>query len=51
MTDDLGRPSCGQTPLGRLGTPQDTASLVDVPLLPEGGWINGQLLISNGGFS
>jgi 3-oxoacyl-[acyl-carrier protein] reductase len=39
-----------QTPLGRLGTPQDTAHLVEFLCSPQGGWINGQLLMSNGGF-
>jgi 3-oxoacyl-[acyl-carrier protein] reductase len=40
-----------QTPLGRLGTPQDTADLVDFLCSSGGGWINGQLLMSNGGLS
>lgn len=40
-----------QTPLNRLGTPQDTAHLVDFLCSPEGQWINGQLLLSNGGFA
>lgn len=39
------------TPLGRLGTPRDTAHLVDFLCSPEGGWINGQLLMSNGGLA
>jgi len=39
------------TPLGRLGTPQDTAHLVDFLCSEEGQWINGQLLMSNGGFA
>lgn len=38
-------------PLGRLGTPQDTAHLVDFLCSREGEWVNGQLLMSNGGFS
>ena len=37
------------TPLGRLGTPQDTAHLVDFLCSGEGQWVNGQLLKSNGG--
>ncbi|WP_307624470.1 SDR family oxidoreductase [Streptomyces turgidiscabies] len=37
------------TPLGRLGTPQDTAHLVDFLCSEEGQWVNGQLLKSNGG--
>jgi 3-oxoacyl-[acyl-carrier protein] reductase len=51
MTDDLRRSVVRQTPLGRLGTPQDTANLVEFLCSPEGGWINGQLLMSNGGSS
>jgi 3-oxoacyl-[acyl-carrier protein] reductase len=37
------------TPLGRLGVPQDCARLVTFLCSAEGGWINGQLLQSNGG--
>jgi len=40
-----------RTPLNRLGTPQDTAHLVDFLCSPHGQWINGQLLLSNGGFA
>jgi 3-oxoacyl-[acyl-carrier protein] reductase len=40
-----------RTPLGRLGTPQDTAHLVDFLCSPSGQWVNGQLLMSNGGFA
>ncbi|AGZ40051.1 SDR family oxidoreductase [Actinoplanes friuliensis] len=39
----------GLTPLGRLGTPADVANLAGFLCSPEGGWINGQLLYSNGG--
>ncbi|GAA3431939.1 SDR family oxidoreductase [Kutzneria kofuensis] len=38
------------TPLNRVGTPQDCANLVTFLCSPKGGWINGQLLYSNGGF-
>jgi 3-oxoacyl-[acyl-carrier protein] reductase len=37
------------TPLGRLGRPVDCANLVAFLCSPEGGWINGQLLRSDGG--
>ena len=37
-------------PTGRLGTPEDTADLVRFLFSDRGGWINGQLLHSNGGF-
>lgn len=50
MTDDMRRSAMAQTPLGRLGTPRDTADLVTFLLSPEGGWITGQVLYSNGGF-
>lgn len=40
-----------QTPAGRLGMPQDIAHLVSFLLSPQGDWINGQLLKSDGGFS
>ncbi|MBG0776996.1 MAG: SDR family oxidoreductase [Desulfovibrionaceae bacterium] len=36
-------------PLERLGTPEDVANLVAFLVGPEGGWINGQVLRSNGG--
>jgi 3-oxoacyl-[acyl-carrier protein] reductase len=50
MSDVLRAGVQGRTPLGRLGTPQDTAHLVDFLCSPHGGWINGQLVNSNGGF-
>ena len=34
---------------GRIGTPEDAANLVAFLCSPQGGWINGQLLFSNGG--
>lgn len=49
MTDDLRAACADRTPLGRLGTPRDTAHLVDFLCSPQGQWINGQLLYSNGG--
>lgn len=51
MTDGLRDDVVAQTPLGRLGTPRDTAHLVDFLCSPRGQWINGQLLHSNGGFA
>lgn len=49
MDDSLRRSVVRETPLGRLGTPRDTAHLVVFLCSPEGGWVNGQLLVSNGG--
>jgi 3-oxoacyl-[acyl-carrier protein] reductase len=37
------------TPLGRLGVPRDCANLVTFLCSAEGGWVNAQLLQSNGG--
>ncbi|MEV4947406.1 SDR family oxidoreductase [Streptomyces sp. NPDC053755] len=51
MSEDVRQHCLRQTPLGRLGTPQDTAHLVDFLCSGEGGWINGQLLMSNGGIA
>ncbi|MFP3465991.1 SDR family oxidoreductase [Leifsonia sp. SIMBA_070] len=51
MTPELAQQLAAETALGRLGTPQDTADLVAFLLLPAGGWVNGQLLHSNGGFN
>ena len=49
MSDEIKQSVLHDTPLGRLGKPQDTARLVDFLCSPAGGWINGQLLKSNGG--
>ena len=51
MTSEVRAAVIRATPLGRLGTPDDTARLVDFLCSPRGGWINGQLLMSNGGSS
>jgi 3-oxoacyl-[acyl-carrier protein] reductase len=49
--DDTTRASgLAEQPLGRLGTPTDTANLVRFLLSERGAWINGQLLYSNGGY-
>jgi len=51
MTSELRQDLISQTPLGRLGTPQDTAHLVEFLCSPKGAWVNGQLLMSNGGLA
>lgn len=51
MNDDIRAAGIRETPLARLGTPEDTANLVDFLCSPRGQWINGQLLMSNGGFA
>ena len=37
------------SPMERLGTPEDIASVVSFLVGPDGGWINGQVLRANGG--
>ena len=49
MSDDLRAAVAAQTPLGRGGTPADTANLVSFLCSAQGGWVNGQLLNSDGG--
>jgi 3-oxoacyl-[acyl-carrier protein] reductase len=49
MTSEIRASGIRQTPLGRIGMPQDTAHLVDFLCSAQGQWINGQLLKSNGG--
>ncbi|MFE2017339.1 SDR family oxidoreductase [Streptomyces sp. NPDC059499] len=49
MSPEAQEEMAGATPLGRLGTPRDTAHLVDFLCSPQGQWVNGQLLKSNGG--
>ena len=40
-----------RTPGGRLGKPEDIANVVSFLLGPEAGWIYGQTLIADGGYS
>jgi 3-oxoacyl-[acyl-carrier protein] reductase len=49
MSPELVEEVRAATPLGRGGTPQDTASLVSFLCSADGGWVNGQLLNSDGG--
>jgi 3-oxoacyl-[acyl-carrier protein] reductase len=51
MDDTIRRDVLDRTPLARLGTTRDVANLVSFLCSAEGGWINGQLLTSDGGFS
>ncbi|TVL91191.1 SDR family oxidoreductase [Streptomyces sp. SAJ15] len=51
MSEEIREHCVRSTPLGRLGTPQDTAHLVDFLCSRKGEWINGQLLMSNGGIA
>lgn len=51
MSGDLIEEIQRRTPLGRIGTPVDAANLVSFLCSPAGGWVNGQLLYSNGGWN
>jgi 3-oxoacyl-[acyl-carrier protein] reductase len=51
MDDGVREFVLARTPAGRGGRPSDTAALVAFLLSEDGGWINGQLLHSDGGFS
>lgn len=50
MDDAIRADVLAGTPVGRLGTPQDTLDLVRFLLSDAGGWITGQRLMSSGGF-
>lgn len=51
MDDATREALTGRQPTGRLGTPSDVANTVRFLLSPEGGWVSGQLLKTDGGFS
>lgn len=40
-----------RTPAGRLTTPQDVADVVELLCSPRAGWIHGQVITADGGFS
>ena len=50
MNDEIRDAVVSMTAAGRGGTPEDTANLVRFLMSEQGGWVNGQLLHSNGGF-
>lgn len=47
MVEDTAR----LTPLGRVGQPEDIAQAVSLLLDPRAGWITGQVIVVDGGFS
>ncbi|GAB3566868.1 SDR family oxidoreductase [Spelaeicoccus albus] len=51
MTTEMADAVRAETPAGRLGTPSDVANLVAFLCSAAGGWVNGQLLHSDGGWS
>ncbi len=48
-SDELVQRLAKMSPLERLGTPDDIASVVSFLVGPDGAWINGQVLRANGG--
>ena len=50
MTPGVRAELAARTPLGRVGTPEDCAHLVQFLCSPQGAWLTGQLLHSSGGF-
>ena len=50
MNEEIRDAVVSMTAAGRRGTPEDTAHLVRFLMSEQGGWVNGQLLHSNGGF-
>jgi 3-oxoacyl-[acyl-carrier protein] reductase len=48
---DLRARIAAEHPLGRLGRPEDSAALVAFLCSPAGGWVNGQVLACDGGWS
>jgi 3-oxoacyl-[acyl-carrier protein] reductase len=51
LTAELADAVAGTTPLGRVGRSEDAAALVAFLCSDGGGWITGQVLRSDGGFS
>ena len=51
MTDDVRATLTADQPAGRLGTPTDAARLVGFLASPEGRWVSGQLIHSDGAYS
>jgi 3-oxoacyl-[acyl-carrier protein] reductase len=49
MTPEIEREASQRTPLGRVGRPEDAAALVSFLLSDDAGFINGQVVTSDGG--
>jgi len=48
---DMSKAIEARTPMGRLGTPEEIADIVEFLVSPRSSWIVGQTLIADGGFS
>jgi 3-oxoacyl-[acyl-carrier protein] reductase len=49
MTPEIEQEAGRRTPLGRPGRPEDAAALISFLLSEDGGFINGQVITSDGG--
>jgi enoyl-[acyl-carrier protein] reductase III len=49
--DDLLRQTKNETPLGRVGTPDDIARVAAMLLSRDAAWITGQTIVADGGHS
>ena len=49
ISDELRKSISDQSPFGRVGRPRDTAALASFLCSADGGWINGQIVYSDGG--
>jgi len=50
MGDDFKKQLVAQTPLGRVGQPEDIASIAVFLASPESGWLTGETLTASGGY-
>ena len=50
MDDDLKDKILNEAPFGRIGMPEDAARLIAWLASPDGAWITGQVINSEGGF-
>jgi 3-oxoacyl-[acyl-carrier protein] reductase len=46
---DFEKQMIAQTPLGRMGRPEDIASIAVFLASPDSGWMTGELLLASGG--
>jgi 3-oxoacyl-[acyl-carrier protein] reductase len=50
MGDDFKKQLAAQTPLGRVGQPEDIASIAVFLASPDSGWLTGETLTASGGY-
>jgi 3-oxoacyl-[acyl-carrier protein] reductase len=50
MRDDSKKQLAAQTPLGRVGQPEDIASIAVFLASPDSGWLTGETLTASGGY-